>query len=310
MNTLSPENYFCLLKTILSGQNLDDLVQKTNKFTCTTVECVNSAVEKINSLDLDEGELKQQLKESKEKLQDANIRVQEFSETVAKFFLHADLEDEHVQSMKNAIKEQNFKEMNDYVDMIRHDLEVIYKCYQDDLSPAYKKARELCKSGVQQCKAREYDAKNRQNVARIVGGGLALGGIAGGIGGGLAASAILGCFTFGIGTAVGVCVTAVAGAVTVGAGTAAATGVATHKLASYYEKMRVTFQNAYKDFDRIDDEALELKRSMDKVMKQLRDITDDANKAVKGEQKQFTPADLGMLLEGIKSAHKKIETYN
>lgn len=319
MCALQPVRYAGLLTEILNIknieifiENLDELIESLCKLTHNAVAYVNSCIEKINSLDLDESELKQKLKDCKKKLKEAKVNAQNFRDKVETFFEYADLDEEREESMKKAIKEKDFKTLNDYIFLMRSYLEQSKKYYEEDFLPVFKEAEELCKSTPQQCEVKKTEAKNRKNVARVVGGAIAAGGVAAIIGAGVTASVVVGAFTFGIGTPLVLGLTAVGatGVAAIGTGTAGVAGVTTHLLASHFEKLQKTFQDISNNFDSLADDFSDLGLHMDKVIKRLKAVSEDSENIATSIGIQCNTHEISkvfdILLKGIKTAHQKL----
>lgn len=240
-------------------KQLEELLGISIDFGSNVVARVNSAVEKINSLDSDESKLKEELSECKKKLQDTKNKAVSFEERVRKFFDLADIDEATAKTIKESLQKNNKTPLEAHLETLTR---YLMRCaeFYEDFQKVYQETEKLCRKTSSECNAKKVEAKNRKYVARAVGGGAAVVGVGGVIGGGVAASVVVGFFTFGIGTVVGLAITSVAAAGTIaaGAGTAGVAGVTSHLVARNFEKIQKTFQGICEDLDKVNESVTDL----------------------------------------------------
>lgn len=288
-------------------EKLPELLEAINQIVCKVIGNVNSAVEKINSLDVDGVELKQQNEKCKQNLEAVTAKGEAFLNSVIKLLCFANLDASEIEQHRISFQHGDFKPLKDYITQIRRYLERSENHYQAFLS-AFREAKSLCKDTSTRCEKKMIEARNWKVVARAVGGGATVAALGAGIGGGVTLSIVAGVFTFGIGTVVGLSITAVA-AMTAGVGTAAVAGVATHLVAESFEKARATFESICSELGKTDLELKSLERRMSDLEMVIASVIDDienvdASIASDVQHKQFCKV-FDILVEGIKAAHDK-----
>ena len=193
--------------------------------------------------------------------------------------------------------------LKDFIDQLKFCFEQAKQLF-GKWKKKYETMFKLISSTIESCDCEGQDARNKQITATAVGGTVAAAAIGTGLGAGVMLSVVPGAFTFGIGTVVGLSLTA-AGAVTASTVIAGGTAVATHMIASRYEKLRNSLEslkskiigmNDHTDF--MDRSLSQLKRTLEIIDQDLKDIdstNDDSTesekviliKSINGLQMQF-----------------------
>ena len=159
---------------------LNDLVETYNRFSCSVVVLVDSAVEQLNSLhinmNVDTYELLQKVQKSKQKLTNAQSKAKTFTASIKKLFQFADIDKNRAESMKSSFRNGEFSSLHQYVEQIRKYLQQSDRHYKKFL-PALKEAENTCQSTAMACERRRNKARNRRAITRIVGGGVTTAGL-------------------------------------------------------------------------------------------------------------------------------------
>lgn len=295
-------------------KDIRDLIQALSKvfeLVLNIADIIDSAVEKINSLDIDEARMKQQLEVCKQKLTTAKSNSKVYTGSVQKLFQFANIDKKEVKKMKKDYKE-DMRCLNEYFTQIQRYLAQSDAHYEDFLS-SLEDSEDQCKTTRLLCEEKTIVAKKRKIVSRVVGAGAATAGIGAVVGGGVTASIVAGMFTFGIGTAVGLGLTALAtsGLAAAGAGTAGIAGVASHLIA---RKVRTTLQEICNDFDTLSAKASKLKEKMSEIRNEIFSVSDDkdnvlANIVDQVHYEQFCRV-FDIFMQGIKEASKRFNVQD
>ena len=172
-----------------SAHELDTFAKQIQNFRLSWF--TNSAIERINQLDIDESELKQQQQECKEKLEMAKILAEKFFVSVLKFFIYADLDLKQETTIKESYRNGTYEEIIKYIHQMQQYLEGTQIIYEE-FNEKFKLAKSSCDGMIKKTAAR--------NATRVVGSGGAVasgsaasvgsvgGGSAGSVGGGSAGS--------------------------------------------------------------------------------------------------------------------------
>ncbi len=178
--------------------------------------------------------------------------------------------DETVTSrVKDEIMRNNFGPLTDFIRQLQRYLEEAGNLYVE-LNDACKKASKSSTRAAELCKAKTREARSKKRTTRAIGGtvagGAAVAGATVGVaaGGVAAACAIVGTFTAGIGTVIGLGITAVASTV-VGVGGAAIT----YFVAEDFEETEKNFRMYSENFDYLANSALTLHKSVSGLHRRL-----------------------------------------
>ena len=290
-----------------SADELDKFVKQINSL---SYGHINSAIERIDKLDVNEIELKQKLRECVEKLEMTGTSAGTFVESTQNFFTYADLDPDQEATIKEYYRTGNYEGIKSHINKVQAFLEQTHKCYEEFVKK-FEAAKASCDDVAGNCNARKAAARNKKIATRVVGSGAAVtgagvAGAAGVVGAGVAASVVAGVFTFGIGTIVGLAITSAAVG-TVGVVTAGAAGATTYLVSRNFEKLEKTFRDFSSDFVEVANDISNLGLSMNKLLEKLK-VTgkwlDSLKKrhvvAEQGDEyKHFTKA-FEMLLEAIR----------
>lgn len=295
----NPENIEGIQKFI---RDLHTLVLRLNSFSSWIVKIVQSAIDRVNSLDSDERELKRKLQKCKTKLRNAQTYSHTFVDRVQSFFRLADLDRTQAQDMKKAVRNGNKRSLRNYITRIRDCLKQCQLRYEEFLEK-YNEAKTLCETVGRECEVKKSEANRNKTLAKVVGGGV------GALGLGAPIAAAAGFFTFGLGTVAIVSVTAF-----IGAGTAGVAGITAHMAAQKFNKLEVTFKALCQDMDKLNTEVDDLGPSMIVIERMLVTTSDDteniegAGRVNDEDEDEFQQPEfdlfcgaLHVLLDGIKS---------
>ena len=160
---------------------------------------------------------------------------------------------EQRQRVSNALHFGNLQPLKEYLDQLQScaaTAELFYLEYKE----ACQNANRACLTAAEHCKHKAREANTKKKTTQAVGGTASAGAIAGGvatgaaIGTGIGLSLLAGVFTMGVGTAIGLGITGATAAI---GGTAIGTraAIATHVIASDFEKTRQQFLKLGANFD-------------------------------------------------------------
>lgn len=201
--------------------------------------------------------------------------------------------------MKNATKTGNKQPLRTYIDQLQGFLKQCQLRYTEFLEKL-DLARISCAEISRECEARKSSAKDKKNLAKVVGGGavgvLGVGNIA----------VAAGLFTFGLGTV------AVLGTAAFGTGMV---GI----MARNFARLEATFKELCKDMDTLNTEVDDLGPSMKEIERMLTTTSDNAEKVEKAdaglkddeESCQYFEFSLfcgafDILLDGVKSCRLRL----
>ena len=168
----------------------------------------------------------------------------------------------------------NFAALEECIDDLKGYIVTCERSYQEAME-SFRKLEESSDRAASYCEEQARKERAKKNATKVVGGAAATGALAAGVAGGVAASVVARIFTFGIGTIVGLSLTA-AGSVVAGSGIAAATGVATHCIASDFAESERNFRELSRSFgdvrssaSRVLEHACRIRTHLESIAKSL-----------------------------------------
>ena len=151
--------------------------------------------------------------------------------------------------------------------------EISYKELNDECGIV----KQQCYNAVKVCGTKAKHSKSRKKVTKIVGGTVTAAAIVGGVSGGIGVSFVLGIFTGGIATAVGIPLSLALGATASGV-TGTAGAASTYALARHFEKAEEKFQKLYYLFDELSGINKEIEMGICQLRLSLKWIRDPSYK--------------------------------
>lgn len=210
---------------------------------------------KSNYLTLPEERCEIRLTTFTDKLQRVHALSLKYAENIADLCWFGRSE-ERLKIVKDGIARRDFGELSAFLRQLNTFLTLSQESYRN-LEAALRDVRLSAETTAQICRE-EGQKKHRRKIAtRAVGGTAAAGVLVAGAATGVTLSVIAGVFTLGIGTIVGLSLTA-AGTAAGGAVIATGTGVATHGIATYFEKAEKRLLELSEAFDEVLRCALQL----------------------------------------------------
>jgi predicted transcriptional regulator len=224
---------------------------------------------------------------------------------MSKLLQFADLGETRVREIKDQLKMGDSKLLQTYINQVLRYIQQTQVHYET-LSAAWEELMSHLNTTISHCASKKREAKTLQTTARVVGGATTVAGL-GAVGAGVTLSVIVGVFTFGIGTIVGLSVTAGV-AVVGGVATAATSGATTTYLAEvYFKKALKTFESIYKDLKELQAEARKLEfytSELNESMKIISDDTTNVNKSVSEAEYKLICEVLDALLTEVRDQQK------
>ena len=291
--------------------NLKPLIDILNELVsfCTTVtQRANEAIEKIHSLEVDEADLKWKFVECEKKLKQSKCKTETYVRSVKKLLRFANISDTEWKRLVDG----NVKPLQDYLKQI---VRYVGQC-KDHYTILYSELEEALnnlESITSLCAKKQAVAKGKSTAAKAVGGTASAAVIAAGLGTGVSLSIVAGVCTLGVGAVLGLSLTAV-GTIIGGPVIGAGAGVATHCIASYYEKLRQTFKSIWEDFNRLNRDARNLDGNLCKLNEVTAAISDDTfnvQQTIAEEAEHALICQMfEVFLKGIRDLYDRVMSYN
>ena len=250
-------------------KTLDLLAANAENFSSWLHSAVDPMIEQLTSLNSDESDLKQDLRECTAELRNARTFANYFIDRLKDFFKLAASDTNGIQAIKDSVKKGESKIFKNYISQLRMTIENCQKRYEE-FKVKHKDAKEVCGKISKSLEAKKVTAYNKKIGYRAAGAGAVA------TGGAVAVSVVAGLFTFGIGTVVGLSATAVGA------------GVSLAAMGQSYAKMEEMFKSFCGKMDKLNDSVTEMGPSMVKIHRMLltraEDKMDDVDRTVSEEE--------------------------
>lgn len=260
-------------------KKLDLLASKAKKFSSWVHTAVEPMIKKLSSLDCDETDLKQDIRECTAKLKKAQTLAEYFIKRLDDFFELAASNNDEIQNIKYSVQKGEVKTFKSYISQLRMVLENCRKRYEE-FEEKHKDAKEFCEKTSRKVEAKVSDARDKKNRSRLVGTGTAIAG-----------SIVAGIFTLGIGTVVGL--------------TATAAGVSALYLGQSYAEIEKIFKSFREKMDELSKAATDMGPAIFEIQQLLmiraKDKMDDVDRSVDGEESGTHGIDMGFFCTAFDS---------
>lgn len=116
---------------------------KVYEFLRKFIKDVDSAIEKLQSIELDKFQLEKYIRKCEEKLEDAGNYAKRLMTRVKRLFDFADLGNRKFQYMEKSIERKKLKSVQDYIYLLNNYLTKAYNSYEDFIK-AFNDAKTAC----------------------------------------------------------------------------------------------------------------------------------------------------------------------
>ena len=216
------------------GEFLEAIETLSQKMT----RCVDNAIAKVDEIQHSKVKQASRVRPCFQQFRIAVENASSFVERFHDFTFYCSRED-RMTKVLTAVRGYDFEPLEELIDQLQRCLAQAVQFYWE-FEEAYNNSSKNSSDKAAECKHQAIKARNKKRATRAIGGAAA----AGALGGGIALSVVVGVFTFGIGTAVGLGVTAGA----LGAG-GVATSVVTGVIAKDFNDAEKAFRELSRIFD-------------------------------------------------------------
>ena len=247
----------------------------------------------------EESELIQDHKDCKQNMKKVQIYLHSIAARVERFFSFADLDKTHVNMIKKAFNEGNYKPLNDYTSQLNQFLKQSQTAYER-FTTAYEQAERVCRSTVEKCRRKKSEIKSAKKTVLAVGAGASIGILAIGV---MSANLSPVSIKYPV-------VSSIASALLPSGGAVATGVIVTSVLTRKIQLMQWAIEGVCEDLELICAKVSEAGTSVEHVKEILATIADDtanAELSAKDEvdSSQFATV-FDILLDGIKGARKEV----